>query len=316
MIRILYYSPAFICTYQMVAKVTFKIILTYIFLTGLLQAKERVIPINQARSFVNDVVKNMNYFRIEFDDRALSLSETDNGNTIFTLPINSRRNNFEEVIILSYGCIGRAIKYQLDKAVKDGKKVIVPSIVTIECYIPMGRNNTYLVSSLNNKILVQFVDGTITAEQIWREINNTFESSTHFPMTSRTPEIFMTDVDFENMISARIALEGKNSPNLSTILSLASKASWVPGLEGQIEGMLVDHLRENHLVLMTDVMGTVPTESQMVRIGKQFFFHVQKPVDEITATHTKDSLRYVWKGNTYPEALDKYYIEYRLKHGL
>ena len=80
----------------MVAKVTFKIIFTYILLVGLLQAKERVIPINQARSFVNDVVKNMNYFRIEFDDRALSLSETDNGNTIFTLPINSRRTSVRE----------------------------------------------------------------------------------------------------------------------------------------------------------------------------------------------------------------------------
>ena len=91
MIRILYYSPAFICTYQMVAKVTFKIILTYILLVGLLQAKERVIPITQARSFVNEVVKNMNYFRIEFDDRALSLSETDNGNTIFTLPNTNTR---------------------------------------------------------------------------------------------------------------------------------------------------------------------------------------------------------------------------------
>ena len=45
----------------MVAKVSFKIILTYIFLTNLLQAKERMIPINQARSFVNDVVKNMSY---------------------------------------------------------------------------------------------------------------------------------------------------------------------------------------------------------------------------------------------------------------
>jgi len=316
MIKILQDNSAFFSIYQMLVKIGVKIFFACILLLTLLPAKERVIPITKARPFVNDVVKNMNYFRIEFDDRALSLSETENGNTIFTLPINSRRNNFEEVIILSYGCIGRAIKHQLDLAVINEQKVILPSIVTIECYIPMGRNNTYLVSSLNNKILVQFIEGIITAEQIWREINNTFESSTHFPTTSRTPEIFMTDVDFENMISARIAFEGKNSPNLSTILSLATKASWVPGLESQIEGMLVDYLKENHLVLMTDVMGTKPSEAQMIRIGKQFFFHVQKPVDEIVATHTKDSLRYVWKGNTYPEALDKYYREYWLKHGI
>ena len=309
-------NSVFTWIFPVLVKFAFRILITCILLVSLLPANKRVLSIADSRPFVNDVIKGMSYFRIEYDDRALSLSEIEKGNILFTLQINSRRNNFEEVIILSFGCIGRAIRNQLNLAVKSGRKVIVPSIVTIECYIPMGRNNTFLVSSVNNKMLVQFVEGEVTAEMLWREINNAFEASTHFAMTTRTPDIFMTDVDFENMVSARIALEGKNSPNLSTILSLVSKASWVPGLESQIKGMLVDYLKSNHIILMTDVMGTEPDDAQMVRIGQQFFVHVKKPVEEIGVSHTTDSLRYVWKGNIYPRALDVYYREYRLKHGI
>ena len=54
----------------------------------------------------------------------------------------------------------------------------------------------------------------------------------------------------------------------------------------------------------------------MLRIGRQFFIHIQKPYEEIKQSHTSDSLKYVWKGNAYPIELDQYYTEYRKKHGL
>ena len=126
----------------------------------------------------------------------------------------------------------------------------------------------------------------------------------------------MADIDFENMISTRIALEGKNNPRLSKIISTALKASWVPGLESQLEDMLVSHLKSNHSELMKQVMGHELNDKQMLRIGKQFFIHIQKHYDEIQQSHTRDSLKYVWKGNTYPKELDQYYTLYRLKHGL
>ena len=57
-------------------------------------------------------------------------------------------------------------------------------------------------------------------------------------------------------------------------------------------------------------------DEQMLRIGRQFFIHIQKPYKEIKQSHTSDSLKYVWKGNAYPIELDQYYTEYRKKHGL
>tara|TARA_B100000941_G_C28129223_1_gene361990 strand:+ start:98 stop:517 length:420 start_codon:yes stop_codon:yes gene_type:complete len=138
----------------------------------------------------------------------------------------------------------------------------------------------------------------------------------NFTIPDRTPEIFMADIDFENMISTRIALEGKNNPRLSKVISAALKASWVPGLESQLEDMLISHLKSNHSDLMNKVMKKELGDKEMLRIGRQFFIHIQKPYEEIRHSHTIDSLKYVWKGNVYPIQLDQYYTDYRKKHGL
>ena len=63
-------------------------------------------------------------------------------------------------------------------------------------------------------------------------------------------------------------------------------------------------------------MGHKLSDNQMLRIGKQFFIHIQKPFDEIKQSHTRDSMKYVWKGNLYPKDLDQYYTKYRIKHNL
>ena len=78
------------------AKTAARILITCILLVSLLPANKRVLSIADSGPFVNDVIKGMSYFRIEYDDRALSLSEIEKGNILFTLQINSRRNNFEE----------------------------------------------------------------------------------------------------------------------------------------------------------------------------------------------------------------------------
>jgi hypothetical protein len=80
--------------------------------------------------------------------------------------------------------------------------------------------------------------------------------------------------------------------------------------------MLVSHLQENHSDLMQKVMGHKLNDEQMLRIGKQFFIQIQKPYLQIKKSHIIDSLKYVWKGNLYPKALDNFYDKYKKKHGL
>ena len=264
---------------------------------------------------INSIRNELGYFRIKCDTRFTKASQTNN-NSVLTVRVSSRRNNYEQVLIMSLGCIGRYFKRQLNHAVRLKTSTYIPSIVTIECETPVGRDKTILSCTLNNKILIQFSEGTITSNELWTTIKSSVRSSMDFTIPDRSPNLFMADIDYENMISTRIALEGKNNPRLSKIISAALNASWVPGLESQLENMLVSHLKSTHYELMKKVMGHKLDDKQMVRIGKQFFLHIQKPYDEIRQSHSRDSLKYVWKGNTYPEDLDQYYLSYRLKHGL
>jgi len=267
----------------------------------------------QTRPLISELNKQMSYFRMELDERSLSFSNIENNNTLFTMPIKSRRNNYEEIILLSYGCIGRSIQNQLQMNTGTKEFMLIPSIVSIDCTIPLGRDNTQLATSINHKTAVQFAEGLMSSQEFWQEIMNSAETSSNMNMIMRTPAIFMTDVDFENLIAARIALEGKGNPKIDNILSLASKASYVPGLQNKLENMLVDHMKTKHISLMTRVLGYEPAEDQIVRIGKQFFYHAQKPYIEVKEIHISDSLRYVWKGNKYPQVLDQHYQAYRLQ---
>ena len=268
---------------------------------------------NQAIPLISELNKQMGYFRMKLDEPSLSFAKLENNNTLFTIPIKSRRNNYEEMILLSYGCIGRSIQNQLKLGIDSKKIMIIPSIVAIDCTIPLGRENTHFSTSVNHKIAVQFAEGFISSQEFWNEIINSAEISSNIGMKIRSPEIFMTDIDFENLIAARLALEEQGKPKVDKLLSLASKASYVPGLQNKLENILVDHMKAKHFSLMTKVMGFEPNEKQIVRIGKQFFYHAQKPYIQTKEMHVSDSLRYVWKGNKYPELLDQHYNKYKLQ---
>ena len=285
-------------------------------MVGLTLAEANTIK-SQASSkfFIKNIQNELSYFRIDCDVAYTNISQSNN-NSIFTVRVSSRRNNYEEVIIMSLGAIGRYLKKQLNHAIKQKAPTYSPSIVTIECETPVGRDKVIISSSLNSNLLIQFGDGTITAKDLWDTIKSSILASMDFTIQDTSPDIFIADIDFENMISTRIALEGKNNPRLSTVISTALKARWFPGLESQLENMLVSHLKDNHTELMQKVMGHRLDDNQMLRIGKQFFIHIQKPFEQIKQSHTRDSLKYVWKGNQYPKHLDQYYTAYRIKHNL
>ena len=294
-------------------KTFYLLIFHFLFIIQFLKAGNNRIQLS-SQNFIKKVENELNYFRIQCDPAFTDVTTTNN-NSILTVRVNSRRNNYEEVIIMSLGSIGRFLKNQMDYAIKNNAIAYTPSIVTIDCVTPMGREKVVLSTSLNSKTLIQFGEGTLSANKIWTMVRASIVSSYDNNSLGVSPEFFMADIDFENMISTRIALEGKNNPRLSSIIKTALKASWVPGLESRLEDMLVSHLQENYSDLIKKVMGYKLNDEQMLRIGKQFFIQIQKPIKQIKQTHTSDSLKYVWKGNYYPKELDVFYTKYRQKHG-
>jgi len=275
----------------------------------------RKINFQQEREFKHEVFRYFRYFRIQTDEVELTFNEIDN-NVVFTAIINSRRNNYEEMILKTFACIGRVIIGIPDSRLNHDQLFIIPSIITVNCNIPVRRDNSYISASANNKAVAQFTNGALTAEGFLYELRGSMEGSfTGYDNTSM-PSILTADVDFENLIAARLALEGKNNPRLSTVLNLASKAKYIPGVERKIEAMMLEKMKTKNAYLLFQVFGYHPRDPQLKRIGKQVFYHIQMEAGEILDTHTNDSLRYVWKGRKYPEPLNEYYREYNLKYGI
>ena len=278
-------------------------------------ATTRKINFQQERTFKHEVFRYFRYFRIQTDDVELTFDEIDN-NVVFTATVNSRRNNYEEIILKTFACIGRVIIGIPDSRLNHDQLFIIPSIITVNCNIPVRRDNSYISASANNKAVAQFTNGALTAEGFLYELRGSMEGSfTGYDNTSM-PSILTADVDFENLIAARLALEGKNNPRLSTVLNLASKAKYIPGVERKIEAMMLEKMKTKNAYLLFQVFGYHPGDPQLKRIGKQVFYHIQMEAGEILDTHTNDSLRYVWKGRKYPEPLNEYYREYNLKYGI
>ena len=278
-------------------------------------AYTRKINFQQEREFKHEVFRYFRYFRIQTDDVELTFDEIDN-NVVFTATVNSRRNNYEEMILKTFACIGRVIIGIPDSRLNHDQLFIIPSIITVNCNIPVRRDNSYISASANNKAVAQFTNGALTAEGFLYELRGSMEGSfTGYDNTS-IPSILTADVDFENLIAARLALEGKNNPRLSIVLNLASKAKYIPGVEQKIEAMMLEKMKTKNAYLLFQVFGYHPEDPQLKRIGKQVFYHIQMEPGEILDTHTNDSLRYVWKGRKYPEPLNEYYREYNLKYGI
>jgi len=275
----------------------------------------RKINLQQERAFKNEVLRYFRYFRIQTVDVDLSFDEIDN-NVVFTASVSSRRNNYEEMILKTFACIGRVILGVPDSRLNHDQLFIIPSIIIVNCDIPVRRDNSYISASANNKAVVQFTNGVLTAEGFLYELKGSMTGSfTSYDKTSM-PSILTADVDFENLVAARIALEGKNNPRLSTVLNLASKARYIPGMERKIEAMMLEKMKTKNAYLLLQVFGYPPGDPQLKRIGKQVFYHIQMEPGEILDTHTNDSLRYVWKGRKYPEPLNEYYHHYNLKYGI
>ncbi|GIS73744.1 MAG: hypothetical protein CM1200mP10_33210 [Candidatus Neomarinimicrobiota bacterium] len=57
-----------------------------------------------------------------------------------------------------------------DQTVNHNKLSIIPSIITVNCNIPVRRDNSYISASANNKAVIQFTNGVLTAKGFLYEL--------------------------------------------------------------------------------------------------------------------------------------------------
>tara|TARA_A100001011_G_scaffold134512_1_gene141861 strand:- start:3097 stop:3948 length:852 start_codon:yes stop_codon:yes gene_type:complete len=257
-------------------------------------------------NFNDNVKEGLKYLRIEFSDNKEPTLE-ENNNKIFQITINPRRNNYEEAVMMTFSCIGKIINRRL-LLNTNNENIFIPSIVIVHCNVPIGRNGTYFKTSSTFIILDSFITGAINASTFWNEIILTTEYLSNELYLNKDPSFFRENVEYENLIASRIAIENKNNPNSANLISMALKSKYIPGLQGQLESMLMKHMKSKHSKLMNDVLGSSPSDEQLLRLGKLIFIHIQKPINELEEIHTMDSIRFLWNGGKYPIAINDFYL--------
>ena len=121
-----------------------------------------------------------------------TFNDGQNNNKILELNLKSRRNNFEEVLMLGFSCVGKVMNRELSKEHNNESPPTLPSIVIINCNIPVGRNGTALSVSTNSALVVQFVDGSMSASQFWMELKNSFQYFQTFTNSSNVLAFFIS----------------------------------------------------------------------------------------------------------------------------
>ena len=261
---------------------------------------------NELNNFNDNVKEGLKYLRIEFSDNKQP-TLVENNNKIFQITINPRRNNYEESVMMAFSCIGKIINQRLLLNTYN-ENIFIPSIVIVHCNVPIGRNGTYFKTSSTFIILDSFITGAINASTFWNEIISTTEYLSNELYLNKDPSFFRENVEYENLIASRIAIENKNDPNSANLISMALKSKYIPGLQGQLESMLMKHMKSKHSKLMNDVLGSSPSDEQLLRLGKLIFIHIQKPINELQEIHTMDSIRFLWNGGKYPISINEFYL--------
>ena len=209
--------------------------------------------------------------------------------------------------MMTFSCIGKIINQRLLLNTYN-ENIFIPSIVIVHCNVPIGRNGTYFKTSSTFIILDSFITGAINASTFWNEIISTTEYLSNELYLNKDPSFFRENVEYENLIASRIAIENKNNPNSANLISMALKSKYIPGLQGQLESMLMKHMKSKHSKLMNDVLGSSPSDEQLLRLGKLIFIHIQKPINELQEIHTMDSIRFLWNGGKYPISINEFYL--------
>ena len=253
----------------------------------------------------NNVEKGLDYLRIDYSFINNTTLVDNNNNTIFEITINPRRNNYEEVLMMTFSCIGKIINKRLLKP--NNNQLYIPSVVIVHCNIPIGKNDIYFRSSSTYIIIDSFVTGVINASAFWNEIILSTEYLSGEVYLKNIPSFFKENIEYENLIASRIAIENKNNPKSANLISMALKSKYIPGLQGQLESMLISHMKSKHSELMIDVLGSTPSDEQLLRLGKLIFIHIQRPIEKLQEIHTMDSIRFLWNGGEYPISINEFY---------
>ena len=127
--------------------------------------------------FYRKVANTCKYYRVNVDEKKMSLTKNADGSYHFSIEMESLRNNFEMVMLVGFISVGQAMRPQENFAKKkSGYTAIVPSDTEVTVNIPVSRQNTIITAKANAGHVQQLTDGKIDTAEFMRLIKDSIQT--------------------------------------------------------------------------------------------------------------------------------------------
>ena len=125
-------------------------------------------------AFYRKVTSTCKSYRLDVNADNMDL---DIENNDFSINLESRRNNFEMVMLIGFASAGQAIIHQkhLQGTISNYNPVI-PDQVNVVVTVPMGRDNTIFSAEANAILVQELADGSLDSADFMRKIKDSIET--------------------------------------------------------------------------------------------------------------------------------------------
>ena len=95
----------------------------------------------------------------------------------FTLTMNSKRNNFERVMLIGFASVGKAMEHQRYlQGIGKIEQALIPASVTIIVNVPVTRDNLVVSASASTELIEKLSAGIIETSQFMQEIKDSIQT--------------------------------------------------------------------------------------------------------------------------------------------
>lgn len=128
-------------------------------------------------AFYRKVSNTCKFYRVAVDENKMSLTETKDGYH-FTIEMNSRRVNFDMVMLVGFISVGQAINHQEAYAKQRPEyQAVLPKNTLVTVIFPTGRNNSTISASATQKQVRKLANGEIDTAEFMILIKDSISTS-------------------------------------------------------------------------------------------------------------------------------------------
>ena len=123
-------------------------------------------------AFYSKVRNTCSSYRLVVEQKDMRLTDEE-----FTLTMNSKRNNFERVMLIGFASVGKAMEHQRYlQGTGKIEQALIPASVTIIVNVPVTRDNLVVSASASTELIEKLSAGVIETSQFMQEIKDSIQT--------------------------------------------------------------------------------------------------------------------------------------------